>query len=178
MKRCCCSHLPKNVVFLFMQYCPRVSLCQRKCSALIWYYLSIGDLLRKILHVVFFFSPALLVIALYTLWYVHLYLRILILTIIYTCDNGILNYYRCSTNKSRCGSQAGPERTRWCGTTSAQPYYPFFLLNWSPLDCKYETVSWRWLYILLNCTVWLQWSHTLRNCVVCMLANVFLWNEC
>lgn len=64
-----------------------------------------------------------------------LYLHMLILTIIY-CENGILNYYRCSTNKSGCGSQAGPERTRWCGTTSAQPYYPFFLLDWSSLDCK------------------------------------------
>ena len=49
-QRCCCNLLPKaspSMVFHFMQHFPSVSLCQRKCSALIWYYLSIGDLPGK-----------------------------------------------------------------------------------------------------------------------------------
>lgn len=86
-----------------------------------------------------------------TFWHTHLYLHVLISTIMRNCENGILNYCRCSANKSRCGSQAGPERAGWRGATSAQPYYPFVLLNWSSLDCEYKSVSCWWLHVLLRC---------------------------
>lgn len=155
--------------------------CQRRCSVLNWCYLNVGDLLKKMLPVVFsymirkYLGSASLVIASYIFRHTHLYLHALISTITCTCENRILNCCRCSTNKSRCGSQAGPERAGWRGATSAQPHHPFLLLHRSTLDCEYNSVPcWCW-HVLL----WLQWGYTLRGWIVCMLANgFFLWAEC
>lgn len=153
----------------------------RKCSVLSWYYLNIGDLLKKMLHVVFsnmirkYLGSTSSVIVSYIFWHTHLYLHVVISTILCTCENWILNYCRCSANKSRCGSQAGPERAGWRGATPAQPYYPFFLLNRSSLDCEYKSVPCWWLYVLLRCP---SCTAASENWVVCMLANVFPWEEC
>lgn len=160
-----------------MSFCAALPSCfsQRKCSALSWYYLNVGDLLKKMLHVIFsymvkkYLGWTSLVIASYTFWHTHLYLHVLISTLMCTCENGILNYCRCSADKSRCRSQAGPERAGWRGAPSAQPYYPFLLLHRSSLDCEYKSVPCWCLHVLLP----LQWGHTLGSWVVCMLANVF-----
>lgn len=98
-----------------------------------------------------YLGSASLVLASYTFWHTHLYLHVLISTTMCTCENGILNHCRCSSNKSRCGSQAGPERAGWRGATSAQPHYPFLLLHWSSLDCEYKSVPCWCLPVLLRC---------------------------